>query len=174
MTRDELIKFYVAVQQLRLTGPGNEWEKLRDIYMTHSMHANGGVYYLPWHRVFLRRLEQKLQTIDCGIALPYFDFTTDVGSFVDAMIWQPNYFGGDGERESLCVPDHPFGQRGSWRPCIMRKFKPDLQLPSMAELALALANNDYTEMSMCLESYISYIHRFIGKKIYSAFILTFT
>ncbi|XP_069129569.1 uncharacterized protein [Argopecten irradians] len=161
MSREELVKFYSAVQQLRLSGPGNDWEKLRDVYMTHSMQANGGHFYLPWHRVFLRRLEQKLQNIDCFITLPYFDFTTDPGRLADAIVWQPSYFGGNGEDDS-CVPDHPFGQPGSWRPCIMRKFDLAVPIPSLADLSIALSSESFLDMSMFLETYLSYVHRYIG------------
>ena len=160
MTAAELLQFQAAIQQLRLVGPGNPWEEFRDIYMRHTMHSNGGPYFLPWHRMFLRQMEQRLQEIDCSITLPYFDFTTDVGSFEDAIVWQPNYFGGDGING--CVLDHPFGLPGSWRPCIMRKFDTEVKLPTLIELAVALASDDYTEMSMCLESYVSYIHSYIG------------
>jgi len=160
MTEQELAQFQAAVQQLRLTGPGNPWEEFRDLYMSHSMHSNGGPFFLPWHRVFLKKLEQQLQQIDCSITLPYYDFTTDIGNFGESIIWQPNYFGGDAVED--CVPDHPFGPPGSWRPCINRKFNPDIKLPSQVELAIALASDDYEEMSMCIESYVAYIHLYIG------------
>lgn len=160
MTAQELAQFQAAIQELRLVGPGNPWEEFRDLYMRHSMHSNGGPYFLPWHRVFLRKLEQKLQQRDCGITLPYYDFTTDIGNFDESIIWQPNYFGG--ENVDDCVPDHPFGAPGSWRPCIKRKFNHDIKLPTLVELALSLASDDYTEMSRCIESYISYVHMYIG------------
>ncbi|XP_052810768.1 uncharacterized protein LOC128238671 [Mya arenaria] len=161
MSATELAQFQAAIQELRLVGPDNPWDEFRDLYMRHTMHSNGGPYFLPWHRLFLRKLEQKLQQIDCSITLPYFDFSTDVGSFEEAIIWQPNYFGGNGVIDS-CVPDHQFGLPGSWRPCIKRNFNTKVKLPSLLELSLALASEDYTEMSMCLESYVSYIHTYIG------------
>ncbi|KAL4233911.1 hypothetical protein ACF0H5_008583 [Mactra antiquata] len=160
MTSQELAQFQAAIQELRLVGPGNPWEELRDIYMRHTMHSNGGPYFLPWHRIFLRKLEQMLQEIDCSITLPYYDFTTDIGNFDNAVIWQPNYFGGDGVNG--CVEDHPFGPRGAWRPCISRQFNQDVKLPTLIELSLAIASDDYIEMSRCLESYVSYIHTYIG------------
>ena len=162
MTETELIKFYVAVQRLRLTGPGNAWERFRDVYMTHSMHSHGGAYFLPWHRLFLRRMEQELQESDCGIVLPYFDFTTDAGNFKEAILWQPNFFGGNGDQSTSCVPDHPFGTSGSWRPCVMRNFDPLVSLPTLVELSIALSHDDYIEMSSSLEAYVSYVHRYIG------------
>ncbi|KAH3728063.1 hypothetical protein DPMN_054010, partial [Dreissena polymorpha] len=160
MTAPELAQFQAAIQQLRLVGPDNPWDEFRDIYMRHTMHSNGGPYFLPWHRLFLRKLEQRLQQIDCSITLPYYDFTTDIGNLEEAIIWQPNYFGGNGIEG--CVPDHQFGMPGAWRPCIKRRFNKDVKLPSLLELSLALASEDYTEMSMCLEAYVSYIHMYIG------------
>ncbi|KAL3884246.1 hypothetical protein ACJMK2_030464 [Sinanodonta woodiana] len=162
MTQEEIRQFHAAIQQLRLVGPGNPWEEFRDKYMWHTMHANGGPFFLPWHRIFLRQLEQRLQQIDCSITLPYFDFTTDVGNFADAIIWQPNYFGGDGDGIEGCVPNQPFGPAGSWRPCIIRKFNPSIKLPTLVELAIAFASDDYTEMSTCLETYVSYVHSYVG------------
>ena len=162
MPRKEITRFQVAIQKLRMSGQGNIWEKMRDMYMAHGMHAHAGPYFLPWHRMFLRELEKNLQEIDCAITLPYFDFTTDIGSFDKAIIWQANYYGGDGEGRTDCVVDHNFGPIGGWQPCIMRKFDRNVNLPTLLELALAISSDDYTEMSMCLESYISYIHQFTG------------
>lgn len=160
MTHDELISLQIAIQKVKSTGPGNVWDKMRDMYIHHGMFSHGSAFFLPWHRYYLRQLEQRLQEVDCTVFLPYFDFTTDVGSFTDAIIWQPNMFGGDGQGREGCVYDHPFGQ--SWQPCIRRRLNPNIQLPTMIELALALSSDDYTEMSLSLESYVSYLHQYIG------------
>ena len=160
LTREEIVHFQNAVRLLRQSGNFSEWEAFRDIYMTHNMHVHGGAFYLPWHREFLRQVELKLQKIDCSIVLPYFDFTTDVGNFSSAIIWQPNYFGGDGEGN--CVPDFPFGGSSAWKPCVIRQFNTSIRLPTQIELALALASDDYMEMSLCLETFAAYLHVFIG------------
>jgi tyrosinase len=41
--------------------------------------AHGGPIFLPWHRLFLLRLEQRLQTVlgDTDFALPYWDWARD-------------------------------------------------------------------------------------------------
>ncbi|XP_050390067.2 uncharacterized protein LOC126809496 [Patella vulgata] len=162
MTREELVRFQNAVIQLRGFGDVSIWEEYRDLYMKHGMHSNGGQFYLPWHRLFLRRLEQKLREIDCNVVLPYVDFSTDVGDFSNAVIWQTDYFGGDGNSQSGCVTDHPFGGSKPWRPCIMRNFNVSVKLPTAVEIALAIASEDYTEMSLCLETYAAYVHNYIG------------
>ncbi|XP_070188785.1 uncharacterized protein [Littorina saxatilis] len=169
MTREEIVRFQQAVAQLRLDNDDRVWEQFRDLYMTHRMHASGAPYFLPWHRYFLRQIEQKLQEIDCNIVLPYFDFTTDVGNFSQALLWQANYFGGDGNRtNSSCVPDHPFGDPKRWEPCISRQFNLSVTLPTQVEIAMALASEDFMEMSMCLETAVSYVHAFIGGDMMTA------
>ena len=44
-----------------------------------SNRAHGGPVFLPWHRLFLLRLEQRLQTVlgDANFALPYWDWARD-------------------------------------------------------------------------------------------------
>ena len=158
-----MVRFQQAVARLRLNDDSRVWEQFRDLYMNHRMHASGAPYFLPWHRYFLRQVEQKLQEIDCNIVLPYFDFTTDVGNFSQAILWQANYYGGDGNgSDSDCVPDHPFGDPKAWEPCISRRFNTSVALPTQVEIAMALASEDFMEMSMCLETAVSYVHAFIG------------
>lgn len=132
------------------------------MYMVYGMYVNGGFYFLSWYRVFLREVEKKLQKIDCGIIMFYFDFIIDVGNFVEVIIWQFNYFGGDGFGFSYCVSDYSFGIFGSWQFCIMRNFYIIIEFSIMVDLVLVLFSDDYTEMSMSLESYISYFYRYIG------------
>ena len=160
---DELLRFQQAVQKLKLQETANEWDRLRDLYMHHIVHANRPELYLPWHRVFLRHVERKLQAIDSSIAIPYFDFTTDAGSLDTAIVWQGNYFGGDGDAErGGCVRSHPFGPTDSWQPCLRRQFNLSVPIPSLLELAVSLSYDDYMDMSTSLESLISYVHVFIG------------
>ena len=127
MSQIEIAKFQAAVAELR-RDKDRTWEQFRDLYMYHVMHATGGLFFLPWQRAFLRQVEQRLQEIDCEIVLPYFDFTTDVGFFEEAILWQPNYFGGNGD--GRCVQDHRFGSAATWRPCLVRNFNTSIRLPT--------------------------------------------
>lgn len=48
----------------------------------HTMDMGGGtvmpgVHFLPWHREFLWRLENRLRDIVPGVTLPYWDWTVD-------------------------------------------------------------------------------------------------
>eukprot|EP00058_Branchiostoma_floridae_P014451 XP_002599939.1 hypothetical protein BRAFLDRAFT_74063 [Branchiostoma floridae] len=160
MTSEEMKRFHEAVQELKDSGPRNAWDEFRDLYMHHISEAKGGASFLPWNRLFLRRVEQKLQELDCGVVLPYFDFTTDVGNFAEAIIWQANYFGGNGK--GACVPDNPFEGSQSWRPCLVRDFNLTVQLPTMVDMLLAISSNDYETMRSCLETYAAYVNLFVG------------
>ncbi|XP_078582341.1 kielin/chordin-like protein isoform X2 [Branchiostoma floridae x Branchiostoma japonicum] len=160
MTSEEMKRFHEAVQELKDSGPRNAWDEFRDLYMHHISEAKGGASFLPWNRLFLRRVEQKLQELDCGVVLPYFDFTTDVGNFAEAIIWQANYFGGNGK--GACIPDNPFEGSQSWRPCLVRDFNLTVQLPTMVDMLLAISSNDYETMRSCLETYAAYVNLFIG------------
>ncbi|GFS12514.1 kielin/chordin-like protein [Elysia marginata] len=159
MSQREIARFQAAVAQLRRS-EDRTWEQFRDLYMYHVMHATGSLFFLPWQRAFLRQVERRLQEIDCSIVLPYFDFTTDVGFFEEAIIWQPNYFGGNGD--GRCVEDHRFGGPDSWKPCLVRNFNTSIQLPTQLELQLALASDSFEDVSLCLETYVAYVHNFIG------------
>ncbi|XP_033628595.1 kielin/chordin-like protein [Asterias rubens] len=166
MTRDELDRFQAAVQQLRMSAKGNSWEHARDVYMKHIMEANSIPAYLMWHRLFLRQMERQLQEIDCSIALPYYDFTTDVADFSKAVLWQPNYFGGDGL--GSCVEDHPFRGGSLWTPCLIRKFSKSMKLPSKIDVAMAMSATDFDTFSMCMQTIMGHVFNYVGGHVASS------
>lgn len=60
--------------------------------------AHGGPVFLPWHRLFLLRLEQQLQRVldDADAGLPYWNWAADgagPGNPADAPLWQPELLG---------------------------------------------------------------------------------
>ena len=81
MTAAEQNRYKNTITQL-LANPMNPYGKLVAIHgdMGHDMHgmdATGEQRFLPWHRVFLLRFEEMLQTIDPNNFIPYWDWTTD-------------------------------------------------------------------------------------------------
>lgn len=56
--------------------------------------AHGNDAFLPWHREFLARFEDALQTVDPNVTIPYWDFT-DPRSL--DVIFQPDFMGSRGE-----------------------------------------------------------------------------
>lgn len=55
--------------------------------------AHGGPIFLPWHRLFLLRLEQELQRVldRADFGLPYWDWARDRA--VGSTLWQPGRLG---------------------------------------------------------------------------------
>ena len=75
MSREELVRFQRAVGQLQAS-EDRVWDQFRDLYMYHVMHASAGEYFLPWHRAFLRQMEQKLQVyLEFLFVLVWFTFS---------------------------------------------------------------------------------------------------
>jgi Common central domain of tyrosinase len=81
--------------------------------------AHGGPVFLPWHRMLLLRLEQRLQTVlgDTDFALPYWDWARDrqLGSALNRSTARP-----DASLIARVVARHPFwgeqrgGSAGPW------------------------------------------------------------
>ena len=163
LTLREVAQFQQSISYLRFNTEYRVWQQFRDLYKFHIMHANRLPYFLLWHRYFIRQLELKLKEIDCNIVLPYFDFTTDAGNFSHAILWQSNYFGGNGvQKNNGCIHDHPFGDPRNWKPCISRHFNTNLSLPTQIEVAIALSSEDFIELSKYLKTFIYYIHAYVG------------
>src|SRR5215813_13004553 len=51
------------------------------------MPAHQGPAFLPWHREFIRRFENDLQSVDQRVTLPYWDWTNEDENKVDSHIW---------------------------------------------------------------------------------------
>nr|XP_039253790.1 uncharacterized protein LOC120330882 isoform X1 [Styela clava] len=155
-----------AIRTLKMKEVENDqtvWDLMRDEYIKKFPTAQSPRYFLLWNRAFLRKMELLLQSIDCDIAIPYYDFTQDTGKLNDAIIWQPNFFGGDGN----CVPDHPFrvsknGEASAWEPCLSRNFSSSVNIPCMLDVATVLNSKTYEQLSGKLMNLVSYINAFIG------------
>ena len=162
----ELWQYQQAVTELRMPNqtdesPRSVWEDLRDLYTRHIMHASDRRYFLLWHRVFLRYAEQGLQEANPSVSIPYYDVTTDAGDFRNAIIWQANHYGGNGDN-GTCVKHHPFGNQTIWAPCIYRSFNTSVPIPSLLEVAQILKADDFQQLSEGLQALAGYLHTFIG------------
>jgi tyrosinase len=120
--------------------------------------AHGGPVFLPWHRMFLIRLEEHLQRVtnDTETALPYWDWAADGELPADEQPQAPLWdllgeTSGDvvsGTLGSMRVRLVGFGMQ-LWsvepRPLTRNAAGDDLAptLPTTAEVAWALDNGDY-------------------------------
>nr|CAB3263131.1 uncharacterized protein LOC104265438 [Phallusia mammillata] len=166
LTASEMKEFQAAVRGLKMTeleGGGNVWNVLRDEYAQKSPIAQSVKHFLMWNRAFLKRAEMLLQKSHCDVTIPYFDFTLDAGSLIDSVLWQPIYFGGEGN----CIPDHPFRiihgtTATSWEPCLVRHFNSSVSIPNIVDVAMAVSSRNFDQLSRNLLNIVSYVKSFIG------------
>ena len=70
---------FVAVHARAMSMAGMSWQ-------VHTMgFGMPGTNFLVWHRHFLLRFEQRLQQVDPGVSIPYWDWITDpdIPAFLD-------------------------------------------------------------------------------------------
>jgi hypothetical protein len=70
---------------------------LSNLASQHSTNFNSGIHwgsaFLPWHRWFLRVLEQQMQVHEPGVMIPYWDWTRPDSRNIDVEPWK-SFFGG--------------------------------------------------------------------------------
>ncbi|CAL4081653.1 unnamed protein product, partial [Meganyctiphanes norvegica] len=146
------------------------WYNLTNIYRQYLSNIAGSDFYLPWNRYFLSITELLLQEEgDCEVAIPYFDWTVDVGNMQSSLAWEAKYFGSDGEdARTFCVNTHPFqdpNENNIWSPCIMRNFNHSVWLPDAVNIGHALSKKEFTTMSLLLESMSAIFQLYVGGHI---------
>jgi len=117
LTSTELNDFITAVQALKANGTWDEFVKVHSRAMNHSTlfpgesgtsrnAAHRGPAFLPWHRVFINKLEEALKAEVPGVTLPYWPWEEDaeLADTTTATLWTDTYIGGTGSP----VPDGPF------------------------------------------------------------------
>eukprot|EP00835_Amoeboradix_gromovi_P004582 NODE_366_length_10082_cov_0.124211.p1 type:complete len:516 gc:universal NODE_366_length_10082_cov_0.124211:3871-2324(-) len=142
--KDTYIK---AVQLLKITpSKRNSKVSVHDeftyIHYTHTKNFHKSPQFLPFHRVFLKKYEDSLNTVyqnylaanpsqtrfkDARINLPYWNFIRDSNNILASPIWKD--FGGFGTAKSnYCVKDGPFSNfivnySTQGRRCLRRKYE---------------------------------------------------
>ncbi|GFQ89315.1 hypothetical protein TNCT_363871, partial [Trichonephila clavata] len=158
----ERIQFQQAIAHLQVGGDKSVWTSLRNLYVTHVMHANSPQYFLFWNRNFLRTMERHLQEYNCSTMIPYFDFTLDAGNLSSSVVWRPDFFGSALSNGISCQKHFIPKSNMSWTPCIKRDIKSDSNPPTMIDVALALSKPDFYEFTSALQGISNYMHSFIG------------
>ncbi|KAG8188974.1 hypothetical protein JTE90_010063 [Oedothorax gibbosus] len=158
----ERIQYQEAISYLQIGGDNSVWTSLRNLYVTHIMHANSPQYFLFWNRNFLRTMERHLQELNCSMTIPYFDFTLDAGSLASSVIWRSDFFGSLTGNGSYCQK-HNISKSGvAWTPCIKRSVRSNNNVPTMVDVALALSKSDFYDFTSMLHGIANHIHGFIG------------
>jgi tyrosinase len=116
--------------------------------------------FLPWHRAYLWWLEQALQDLVPGAALPYWDWTTDPqipSAYASAEIdGQPNPLAAT----KMYVPtaEPPLDRMTGRAP----GTTPGSRLPTAAEISDLLNDSDWASFSDRLEDFHDHVHVWVG------------
>ncbi|KAI9598753.1 hypothetical protein BDF19DRAFT_431330 [Syncephalis fuscata] len=129
--------------------------------------------FLPWHRKYLKELENALRRVDTRVILPYWDWSADAWAPHASPILSEKYFGGNGVGPSACIQDgpfkniKPFGLDPTWPQCLFRQYNLGQQLSRFntpEEIANIIhSSHTYTEFAQRLEGIPhAIIHNNIG------------
>lgn len=151
MTAAERARFRAAIEQLiqdgtfgqlfvQHAGPNGDFEFLNHSFVTPQ--AVSLQRFLPWHRVYLRRLEEALQAIDSRIFLPYWRGSVNR----DVPPWLVDF--------TPSVPHAGSATNGlqSPFPIVRNPGRPGTRMPTTSDINFELAPSSYTTMTNRLES----------------------
>ncbi|WZN61095.1 tyrosinase [Chloropicon roscoffensis] len=171
LTSEEWDRFAGAVNEFRLSG---RWEKIANLHtdpkvwqVAHSDESGLQAAFLPWHRVFLRRMEGELQRIDPKVTMPYWNWALDSEDPAGSPVLSPDYFGGSGDPEtSFCVTEGSFSDLSN-ETCVKRLIPRDsggfLTLSNLKEVLVE--NPDYGRFVNTMENGLGlhgHLHMFLG------------
>ena len=88
LSDEEWQRLIAALNSLHGVGPAPRYREFVDVHVramsmrgmawsVHSMPGMVGTNFLAWHRHFLLRFEQALQSVDSDVHLPYWDWIGD-------------------------------------------------------------------------------------------------
>jgi tyrosinase len=107
MSEDEWTTYANAVKLVQETG---FWKSMADIHADNFRRGiHNGPMFFPWHRAYLRVMEDQLSTVaKTTVTIPYWDWTLDSADMNGSPIFGSNRFGGFSRDRSSCVTDGPF------------------------------------------------------------------
>jgi len=156
LTSAERSAFVKAVIALKKRGDYDDLVLVHGQRMTSDWDsgqpaAHLGPSFLPWHREYLLKFEQGLQSIDPQVTLPYWDWTVDATK--TASLWSRGFLGGDGRPSDGQVTTGAFAySTGNWTLTVRLDDRPFLTramgastpaLPTRADLQVVLARTPY-------------------------------
>jgi tyrosinase len=135
---------------------------------------HGNTLFLPWHRAYLYSLEMALRDIDSTIALPWWDWTSDVShtsglpaAYTDTAVANNPLLNGQ-----TGLPQDTLNQIQSQVPGVLdfsvnppltvRAPGPPDQLPSAATIESILESSTYDDFTAQLEDQHNQVHGWVG------------
>jgi tyrosinase len=157
-----------SLQNIRTSGLHDEimWIHADKINFNFAHLTDG---FLPWHRQYLLMMEDALRSsspeANC-ISVPFWDWTLDAANPMGSIVWQNDYFGGNGVdtgNGKKCVRSGPFAWNVLGNDCLQRDLNGAGFFATREEVLNTIASNDnFREFSRALELFHDTVHRFIG------------
>lgn len=146
LTIDEQSRFLDAFTQINAM---NALGPLVDIHSNaiHQMHSNPR--FLPWHRIYLLRLEELLQMVDPTVCIPYWKSSEEQGF--------PAWLLGFTPTVNLIGSPHT----------VTRNIGAFAILPDAAAVAMALGNGTFNTFAAALEGIHNSGHVWVGGSMQS-------
>ena len=140
LTTDEQTRFLNAFAQLNASGVLGP---LVDIHANaiHQMHGNPR--FLPWHRIYLLRMEELLMTVDPPVCIPYWKSSEEQGFPAWLQSFTPTVNLMNGPHTVVRNIGGPF-------------------LPNASAVAAAMANATYDPFAQSLEGIHNSGHVWVG------------
>jgi tyrosinase len=146
LTSDEQNRFLNAFTQINAM---NALGPLVDIHSNaiHQMHSNPR--FLPWHRIYLLRMEELLMTVDPTVCIPYWKSSVEQAFPTWLLVFTPtvNLMGGP----------HT----------VNRNIGAFATLPNAAAVAAAMANGTFNTFAPALEGVHNSGHVWVGGSMMS-------
>lgn len=124
------------------------------MYQEQFLEIHGTSVFLPWHRYYLLLIENLLQTVDCRVTIPYWDWNSQAANPFENDPWldSNDWFGGNGNSSmSNCVTTGPFSV-GSWAlpdgSCLIRNFDESATFATFMDVQKLF--NTYSDLSFGL------------------------
>lgn len=100
LSDDEKAEFVEAVLKFKKDGnnkTGRNYDTYVKWHIDKAMPAHSSPQFLPWHRVFIRLLEEDLKEVSGNpdITVPYWDWTVD--NEIGSSLWKDDFLGGNGD-----------------------------------------------------------------------------
>src|SRR5208283_826039 len=143
------------VRQLKTSPKKGNYSRIVDIHanMDHRMHSMNGPVgtrrFLPWHRIYLIKMEAELRVIDPSLYIPYWDWVNDR----EIPEWLKDF-----------LPQGVTDLNGT--PLIVTRYPgtdPDTpDLPTKADLDNVQNKSTYLQFTQALESLHNTVHMWTG------------
>jgi len=141
LTSDQQSRFLNAFTQVNIL---NALGPLVDIHANSSHQMHGNPRFLPWHRIYLLRLEELLQMVDPTVCIPYWKSSEDQAF--------PAWLVGFTPTVNLMSGPHT----------VTRNIGAFSSLPDTAAVASAMGNGTFNSFAAALEGIHNSGHVWVG------------